>query len=179
MKTIFTSTDINREVARVASEIIEKTGGKSPLFVTLLRGSMPFTAKLMFEITHQAPDMHPELDYMTVKTYGDERRPGEPKIVMDLGPDTDVQGRTVIILDDVLDQGITSSFVARTLKKRGAGDVLLAVLVEKDIDRKEFATADFACFHAGEEWLTGMGMDDVSVARDGYRWLDEICVNDV
>lgn len=176
MKLLFSSEQVNIAITTLATEIIEKTNGSKPLFVALLRGAAPFTAKLMFEIARQAPDMHPELDYMTVKTYGDERTPDEPKIIMDLDPSTIVAGRTIVILDDVLDQGITSSFVATTLKERGASATLLGVLVEKDIERTNQPHADFACFHAGEEWLVGMGMDDTTVAKDGYRWLDEIRV---
>lgn len=120
--------------------------------------------------------MHPELDYMTVSTYGTGRQAGTPHIAMDLAPDTELQDRTVIVLDDVLDKGITSTFVTNYLLDKGAGSVKLAVLVEKDIDRISPKHADFACFHAGEEWLVGMGMDDASVACDGYRWLNEIRV---
>ena len=176
MKLLFSSEQIDQRIEELAQEILRETQGSQPLFVTLLRGSMPFTAKLLFEIARQAPDFHPELDYMTVKTYGDERCPGKPKIIMDLSPDTVVAGRTVIILDDVLDKGITSSFVAAALMARDAKHTLLAVLVEKDIVRANQPHADFACFHAGKEWLVGMGMDDASVTKDGYRWLSEINV---
>ena len=158
----------------MATEIIKQFGGTQPLFVALLRGAAPFASKLMFELAKQAPDMHPELDYMTVSTYGVGRQAGTPHIAMDLAPDTEVMGRTVIVLDDVLDKGVTSTFVAHYLLDKGAKDVKLAVLVEKDIERTSPEHADFVCLHAGEEWLVGMGMDDASVARDGYRWLGEV-----
>ena len=160
----------------MAKEIINEFNGSQPLFVALLRGAAPFAGKLLFEISKQAPDMHPELDYMTVSTYGEGRQAGTPHIAMDLAPDTDVRDRTVIILDDVLDKGVTSTFVTHYLLDKGAARVKLAVLVEKDIDRTSPKHADFVCFHAGAEWLVGMGMDDASVARDGYRWLNEIRV---
>lgn len=176
MKPLFSAQEVDATIATMASSIIAKMKGKNPLFVALLRGAAPFTAKLMFEIAYQAPDMHPEVDYMTVKTYGTGRAVGKPQIIMDINPDTEVKGRTVIVLDDVLDQGVTSSFVANSMRERGASEILLAVLVEKDIVRTNQPHADFACFHAGAEWLVGMGMDDTAVARDGYRWLNEIHV---
>lgn len=176
MKPLYSASQTNTAISDMAHHIIALHGTSRPLFIALLRGAAPFTAKLMFEIARQAPDMHPELDYMTVKTYGAGRTPGEPQIIMDISPDTEVKGRTVIVLDDVLDQGVTSSFVAQIMKERGATTTLLAVLVEKDILRTNQPHADFACFHAGEEWLVGMGMDDTTVAKDGYRWLDEIRV---
>ena len=174
MKLLANSSEINQAIAKVAREIMADFAGTQPLFVVLLRGAAPFASKLLFEIAKQAPEMHPEADYMTISTYGEERKASSPHIVMDLAPDTELENRTVIILDDVLDKGVTSSFVADTLFERGVKEVKLAALVEKDIDRKDVKSADYVCFHAGEEWLIGMGMDDASVGRDGYRWLDEI-----
>lgn len=174
MKLLASSDQIDTAVAEMAKNIIQKFSSSQPLFVALLRGAAPFAGKLMFELAKQAPDMHPELDYMTVKTYGDERSPGEPQVIMDISPGTTVSGRTVIILDDVLDKGITSTFVTQYLLDKGAKEVRLAVLVEKDLDRANPEHADFACFHAGSEWLAGMGMDDAAVAREGYRWMNEI-----
>ena len=174
MKLLASREQIDTAISSMATGIIKEFGGTQPLFVALLRGAAPFASKLMFELTKQAPDMHPELDYMTVSTYGIGRQAGTPHIAMDLAPDTDVANRTVIVLDDVLDKGVTSMFVAHYLLDKGAKDVKLAVLVEKDIERTSPEHADFACFHAGEEWLVGMGMDDASVARDGHRWLNEI-----
>lgn len=174
MKLLASQEHIDAAIATMAEKIIREYGGAQPLFVALLRGAAPFASKLMFEIAKQAPTMHPELDYMTVSTYGTGRMAGTPHIAMDIAPDTEITGRTVIVLDDVLDKGITSTFVAHYLLDKGAEDVKLAVLVEKDIERTSPEHADFACFHAGEEWLVGMGMDDAGVARDGHRWLNEI-----
>ena len=176
MKTLATSTDIDNAIMTMAAAIIEQFSSTKPLFVALLRGAAPFVSKLMFEIARQAPDMHPELDYMTVSTYGEGRDAGTPHVAMDLAPDTAVHGRTIVILDDVLDKGVTSTFVMHYLQDKGAGDIKLAVLVEKDLERKTPAHADFACFHTGPDWLFGMGMDDAAVAKDGFRWLDEIRV---
>ena len=176
MKLLADANQIDQAISEVAKNIIRDLAGAQPLFVTLLRGAAPFASKLMFEITKQAPDMHPEVDYMTISTYGEERKASTPHIVMDLAPDTVVADRTIVIVDDVLDRGITSSFAVNTMFERGVKEVKLAVLVEKDIERDDVKSADYACFHAGEEWLVGMGMDDASVGRDGYRWLDEIRV---
>lgn len=176
MKSLFSATEVDSAITTLAHDIITATAGTKPLFVALLRGAAPFSSKLMFEITAQAPDMHPELDYMTISTYGTGRQAGTPHIAMDLAPDTQVADRTIIVLDDVLDKGVTSTFVTHYLLDKGAKDVKLAVLVEKDIERTSPEHADFVCFHASKEWLVGMGMDDAIVARDGYRWLDEIRV---
>lgn len=174
MKLLASSNQIDAAIAEMAKSIIKDFSGAQPLFVALLRGAAPFASKLMFEVTRQAPDMHPELDYMTVSTYGEGRVVGTPHIAMDLAPDTEVRERLVIVLDDVLDKGATSTFVSKYLYDKGAKTVKLAVLVEKDLVRTSPEHADYSCFHAGPEWLAGMGMDDTTVAHDGYRWLDEI-----
>ncbi len=178
MKLLASSQQIDHAIEEMAAAIVKEFNGTQPLFVALLRGAAPFASKLMFEITKQAPDMHPELDYMTVSTYGEGRLTGTPHIAMELAPDTVVKDRAVIIIDDVLDRGVTSSFVSNYMFDKGAKDVKLAVLVEKDIVRTDKAHADWSAFHAGPEWLSGMGMDDASVARDGWRWLNEIRIAD-
>jgi hypoxanthine phosphoribosyltransferase len=174
MKLLASSEQVDSAIQRMARDIVKELGNPRPLFVALLRGAAPFASKLMFELVRLQPELHPELDYMTVSTYGTGRKAGTPHIAMDISPSTDVTGRIVIILDDVLDKGVTSSFITNYLLDKGASHVKLAVLVEKDIERTSPTHADFACFHAGEEWLVGMGMDDSSATRDGYRWLNEI-----
>ena len=81
---------------------------------------------------------------------------------------------TVVVLDDVLDSGITAAFVAKTLTERGASSTSIAVLVEKNIERQLVPHADYAAFSAGEEWLVGMGMDDPATALEAYRWSEYI-----
>lgn len=173
-KPLYSEAAIDQQIRRMASEITAEHDGKNPLFVSLLRGAAPFTSQLMFELTRQAPDMHPELDYMMVRTYGTGTTAGEPEIITDIAPDTDVKDRTVIILDDVLDKGITAQFVKNHLIEKGAHQVQLAVLVQKDTERHYPITAEYCGFTAHDEWLVGMGMDDAELAHEGNRWLYEI-----
>lgn len=166
---------VNDALSSMASQIINDYSSSQPLFVCLLRGAAPFAMNLMMEITRQDPNFHPELDYMMVKTYGDKRTAGQPQIVMDLAPSTIVKDRPVIVLDDVLDTGITAAFVANTLADRGAKSSSIAVLVKKDI-ADQAAVADYTAFTAGSEWLVGMGMDDTATALEAYRWSEEILI---
>jgi len=169
-----TSAEVRREITRIAGEILRDEPDRSPLFVTLLRGAAPFSSKLMFEITRQSPDYHPEIDYMMVSTYGGERHASEPRIVTDLAPSTTVSGRDVVIIDDVLDKGITADFVTKHLQARGAANVSLVVLCDKRTTRERDVTADYCGFTFDDNWLVGMGMDDAEMADEGYRWLEEI-----
>ncbi len=164
---------VNKTIKTIASDILNNEP-RAVLFVALLRGAAPFSSKLMFELAKQSPDYHPEIDYMMVTTYGAERHASEPRIVTDVAPSTLIAGRTVIIIDDVLDKGITADFVTKHLQARGAATVKLAVLCDKAAQRERDITADYAGFTFGDNWLVGMGMDDAEAANEGYRWLDEI-----
>ena len=97
--SLATETQVDARITEMATEVIERWGDDAPLFVGLLRGAAPFTAKLMFEIARQAPDLHPEVDYMTLSTYGDERTARKTRVVMDISPSTQVEGREVVVLD--------------------------------------------------------------------------------
>lgn len=172
-KKLATKDQVDQAITNMATSIINDYHDKRPLFVCLLRGAAPFAMKLMTEITRQAPDFHPDLDYMTIKTYGDQRTAGQPKIVMDLAPTTDITNRPVVVLDDVLDTGVTAAYVADTLLRRGAKSTAIAVLVRKDIP-DQVTQADYVAFTAGKEWLAGVGMDDDATHPEAYRWSEEI-----
>ena len=168
------SDDVNQQINRIAMDILRDQPDKSPLFVALLRGAAPFSSRLMTEIAQQSPDYHPEIDYMMVSTYGAEKHASEPHIVTDLAPSTTVKDRSVVIIDDVLDKGITADFVTKHLQARGAAAIRLAVLCDKQTARERDITADYVGFRFDDNWLVGMGMDDAETANEGYRWLDEI-----
>lgn len=167
------SDEIDEKIKAIASKILEDCDS-TPLFVGLLRGAAPFASKLMFAINRKNPDFHPELDYMMVSTYGVNKTAGEPHIITDLAPSTSVKGRDVIVLDDVLDKGITADFVYSHLRSRGASSLKLAVLCDKKTKREKPIEADYVGFTFGDNWLSGMGMDNAAEAPEAYRWLDEI-----
>jgi hypoxanthine phosphoribosyltransferase len=173
-KILATEAEINKLIAKMAADIIKDFGNELPLFVALLRGAAPFAAKLMLEINKQEPNLHPELDYMMVSTYGQRRKSGEPHIVTDLAPDTVVAGRTALILDDVLDKGITANFVSNHLQARGATDIRLAVLVRKRCKRIHEIAPDYYAFELDDVWLVGMGLDDGTAGKEHGRWQSNI-----
>lgn len=172
--TYATKAQVDTRINELASDIISDLSGKSPLFVALLRGAAPFATKLMFAIAEQAPDFQPELDYMMVKTYGAGQKAGEPHIITDLAPDTTTKGRPVVIIDDVLDKGITAHFVASHLRSRGAEDIRLAVLADKRTEKTHDITANYCGFEVDDAWLVGMGMDDAGSGKEHSRWIGSI-----
>lgn len=173
MNRLATSEAIDQAIDTIAIKILDQYN-ETPLFVALLRGAAPFASKLMFAIARKAPNFHPELDYMMVSTYGSGQTAGEPRIVTDLAPDTITKDREIIILDDVLDKGITANFVFNHLKSRGAASVKLAVLAVKTTNRRYQITPEYAGFSFDDVWLSGMGMDDGHTAKEADRWLSDI-----
>lgn len=165
---------VDTRIDALAAQIIADFPQKRVLFVTLLRGANPFASKLMYSIVKRSRDFHPEVDYMMVSTYGEGRQAGEPHIVTDLAPTTHVQGRDVIVIDDVLDKGVTADFVMKHLQARGADTIRLAVLCDKATERLYPVEASYVGFHFDDNWLVGMGMDDAQATIEGYRWLNEI-----
>lgn len=173
--TSLASTEqVDEKIHELAARIHSDHQNELPLFVALLRGAAPFASKLMLELTKQSPQSHPEIDYMMVSTYGSGQEAGEPHIVTDLAPTTTVRDRAVIVIDDVLDKGITADFVSSHLRARGAAAIQLAVLCDKQVTRERDVVADYVGFEFGDNWLVGMGMDDANAATEGYRWLQEI-----
>lgn len=169
---VASAQQVDAAITKMAQEIITKYP-KTPLFVALLRGAAPFAGKLMFEIVRQSAHYQPELDYMMISTYGADHTAKQPVIVTDLAPNTVIKGRSVIILDDVIDQGVTSDFVRDLLLSRGAKQVELATLATKDVPERT-SQADYTGFNAGSKWLVGMGLDDAKTTHEAYRWTDSI-----
>lgn len=181
-EVLVSAEQVTEGIRALAEFTVERYGRdkEKPLFVALLRGAMPFASRLMDQIARLDPSFHPEVDYMTVSTYGDGREAKEPRVVMDVDKKTRVGGRRVVLLDDMLDKGVTADFVSVIFRKRGAEAVDLAVLTTKDTTR-DVAFADkidgiYSCFDVPDVWITGMGMDDERVAREGNRHLPLIAV---
>ncbi len=172
--TFATTEQVDNRIEELASDIIRDFSGQKPLFVALLRGAAPFASKLMFAIARQAPDFQPELDYMMVSTYGSGHTASEPRIVADLTPTTAVAGRSIIVLDDVLDKGVTAHFVAAHLMARGASEIQLTVLANKRTEKAHDITPDYCGFIVDDLWLVGMGMDDAGSGKEHNRWLGSI-----
>jgi hypoxanthine phosphoribosyltransferase len=175
-RLLYSEEEVSQRIDAMAADIVERYRDDKPLFVCLLRGGAPFAARLMFAVAQLDPHFHPELDYMTVRTYASERSASHPELVMGLAPGTDILGRTVVMVDDVLDQGHTAGFTSGYLKLLGAARVDLIVLMQKDHAREHYPDATLYGFVAPNEWLTGMGMDDTRIAREANRWLGALAV---
>lgn len=169
--------EVDARIGEMAAEILENYDS-SPLFVCLMRGGAPFSAQLMREITRQDPNFHPEMDYMTISTYGSDRESKRPRVVMDIDPRTEIEGREAILLDDVFDEGNTVKFARDHLRGLGAAAVKVAVLGDKGKEMPEdIPRPEMVGFNLPDEWLTGMGMDDAGLKHEANRWMGGIGIS--
>ena len=176
-RTLYDRATVEQRIGELAATIIGRHDNDQPLFVALPRGAMPFASRLMFNITNQAPDFHPELDFMiTSRDHNDPSADQVPTFITSLTPGTKVENRQVILIDDILDLGKTPEAVREHFFTHlGARSVELAVLVQKDIaSRASNIRADYVGFHTSAQWLAGMGMKDNSNVPEAYRWRPEI-----
>ena len=136
--------------------LIQEAGLVRLLVVPILKGSFMFAADLM-RAMHRV-GMAPDVDFLSLSSYGEgNRSSGNVRIVRDI--ESDVAGRDVLIIDDILESGRTLSFARDLLAGRGAARVRSCVLLDKPVTRAVPITADFTGFECPDEFVVGYGMD--------------------
>jgi len=155
VEVVFSAEMIAARLNELAAEI--KARNLEPLLVVaVLKGSFVFAADLIRAL-HQA-GMAPEVDFLTLASYRKSKvSSGQVEILRDL--DLGVEGRTVLLIDDVLDSGRTLAFAKDLIAARGAQQILTCVLIDKKVARAVDVVADFRAFDCGAEFVVGYGMD--------------------
>jgi hypoxanthine phosphoribosyltransferase len=139
----------------LAGEIVGR-GPPNLLVVPVLKGSFVFAADLIRAL-HRA-GIAPEVDFLTLSSYKKSRTSsGQVSILRDL--DLEVDGRNVLLVDDVLDSGRTLAFAKDLISARGAKSILTCVLLEKTVPRAVNIQADFRAFECPDTFVVGYGMD--------------------
>lgn len=144
---------IKTQIKKVAEQITEDYKDKNLYVLSLLRGSFIFTADLVREI-----DLKTKIGFMTTSSYGhNEESTGVVKVVNDL-PD-DITGYDVLVVDDIVDSGITMDFVLNYVKEKGAESVKSCVLLDKPSRRKLELKPDYSCFEIEDVFVVGYGLN--------------------
>jgi len=159
---LFSAAEIKDRVEALASEIAAKISGDI-LIVSLLRGSFMFTADLVREL--YAIGVHPQIDFMTLSSYGQATK-SSGEVVVGRDITDDVAGRTILVVDDILETGRTLSFAVNLLKERGASEIKLAVLLEKPGKLEVDTKADFVGFSIPDKFVVGYGLDYANHYRE-------------
>lgn len=153
-RVVLSEQDIRSIVSRLGAEISRDYAGKNPLIVAVLRGAFVFTADLLRAITIPC-----EVDFMAVSSYGNGvKSSGVVRIVKDL--DTRIEGRHVIIAEDILDSGLTLSYLIKMLQARKPASIEVATFSIKDIPGKVPAVNPrYVGAHVPNEFIVGYGLD--------------------
>jgi len=158
--TVIVSEDALRDrVGALGAEIAAHYEGRAPLLIGVLKGAFVFMADLA-----RAIPLPVEIDFMAVSSYGSATRTsGVVRIVKDL--DLDLTGRHVILVEDIIDSGLTIAYLRKMLAARGAASLeVCALMVREATLRVDLSTIKYIGFHIPDEWVVGYGLDA------GQRW---------
>ena len=155
VEVIFSSEAISEAIGAMARRIA-RAGLKDLLVVAILKGSFVFAADLLRAL-HRA-GLSPQVDFLSLSSYRAATiSSGRVEIVRDI--EIDVAGRTVLVVDDILESGRTLAFAKELLASRGAAQVLTCVLLDKPVPRAAEIAADFRAFECPDVFVVGYGMD--------------------
>lgn len=154
VKEILISTEqIQQKIVDLGKEITNDYQEKDLLCVCILKGATPFMADLIRQI-----DLPMEIDFMACSSYGaSTRSSGEVKIVKDL--DSSVQNRDILLVEDIIDTGLTLSYLVELFKGRDARSVKTVTLLDKPSRRQANLFPDYAGFQVPDEFVIGFGLD--------------------
>lgn len=153
-RILFTEEQLKEAVKRVGAQISADYAGRMPLMVGILKGSCIFMSDLIRQL-----DIDCDIDFMVAKSYGNAAvSSGNVKILKDL--DSDITGRDVIIVEDILDTARTLSAVKKYLLQKSPASVKICTLLDK-VTAEKFGdvTADYKCFDVENEFVVGYGLD--------------------
>lgn len=152
-KVFYSEKDLQDVVRRIGQEISRDYAGKEPLLVGILKGSVVFMTDLM-----RALDIPCGIDFMVVSSYGSGvKTSGVVQILKDLSQP--IEGKDVILVEDILDSGMTLSYVTKILQARNPNSIRVCTLLDKPARRKADIFADYKGFDVPDEFIVGYGLD--------------------
>ncbi|HQR36013.1 MAG TPA: hypoxanthine phosphoribosyltransferase [Blastocatellia bacterium] len=153
LSVLIPTEKLQERIRQMGQQIANDYAGRRPELICVLKGAMVFLSDLM-----RAIDLSLTVDYIAVSSYGKEKNSsGEVKIVKDL--DEPLQGRDIILVEDILDTGLTLSYLVNSFKARGATSIKIATLLNKPERRKVEVHADYIGFDIPDEFVVGYGLD--------------------
>ncbi len=153
LKVLVTEEEIQKRVTELGEALCEKLEGKDPLFLGVLRGCFVFMADLV-----RACPLKCDVEFMALSSYrGGTESSGKVEITQDLHGS--VEGRNLVIVEDILDSGTTLAFLKETLFARGAASITIVTLLDKPSRRTKAVSADLAGFTIPDAFVVGYGLD--------------------
>lgn len=152
-RILISESDIAAKVKELGARLTEDYRGKNPLMICILKGSTIFFADLVRHI-----DMQVELDFMATSSYGNSSSSsGEVRVTKDL--ERSVEGRDVLIVEDIIDSGLTLNYLKNMLERRHAHSVRIVTLLDKPARRKVEISGDYTGFEIENYFVVGYGLD--------------------
>lgn len=164
--TVVSSADIDPRVVELGEAITRDYSGQDLRMVTILRGGLFFLSDLV-----RAVDMPVRMDFMAVSSYAGGS-PGNVRITKDL--DDPIQGASVLVIEDIIDTGLTLNYVLKNLKQRGPASLEVCTFLDKDVRRIVDLPIAYRGFEVPDEFLVGYGLD----YRGRYRNLPYVAALD-
>jgi hypoxanthine phosphoribosyltransferase len=151
---LFTEEEIRRRVRELGEEITHDYAGRSPVLVTVLKGAVLFLADLFREI-----DLPARVDFMSISPYGrdSEEAGGVVRIMKDL--DQDIGGEDVVVVEDIVDTGLTISYLLTTLWSRQPRSIEICALLDKSVRRIPNVDIRYRGFDCPDRFVVGYGLD--------------------
>ena len=154
IRVLLTEEEVNKKISEVAAQINKDYEGKEVHLICILKGGVFFTCELAKRLTIPV-----SLDFMSVSSYGsDTKSSGVVKIIKDL--DEPLEGKNVIIVEDIIDSGRTLAYLIEVLKQRNPKNIELCTLLDKPERRgKKQVQVKSPCFTIPDEFVVGYGLD--------------------
>ena len=152
-KVLISEEELSAKVAELAEQISSDYAGKTVLVVTLLKGGVMFSVDLMRKLTVPV-----EIDFMSVSSYGAAAKSsGIVKVDKDL--DSSIKGKDVLLVEDIIDSGLTLNYVREMLLAREPASLKICTILDKPSRRKTQVCVDYTGFEIPDEFVVGYGLD--------------------
>ena len=152
-KVLFSKEQLAKRIKELAAQLDKDYAGKTPLMVAILKGSVMFFTDLIREMT-----LPLEIDFMSISSYGSGvKSAGEVKMIKDL--DNKIEGKDVIIVEDIVDSGYTMKYLTHLLEARNPSSIKICALLDKPSRRETDVAVDYKGFEVGNEFVVGYGLD--------------------
>jgi len=165
-KVLIGSNEIGDAVARLASEIRRDYRGKQPLLIGVLKGSFVFMADLVRQL-----DLPVELDFAVLSSYGSAKETSS-RVRLVLGLTRPIRDKDVIVVEDIVDTGLTVSFLLDHLRSKKPASMKLCALMDKPSRRRVLVSIDYLGFTLPDRFVVGYGLD----LDERFRYLPDICL---